>query len=314
MLSVVSASPTPSERPQPERDHPRHVDDEHQADQAPALAVGGGPRLAEREPASDGGRLRDVGDHPGDEQQPDLQQEHAAEQREEGDRDAELVVGGGRVLARGVVGSAHRERDQRRDQHRDQHRHRRHDHRRADGRLRVEPDDPERGVVDVTELQRPQRHGARLVGGAEHSRRRLPRRRAAPRPEPVRVPADPPSIATAPTARPAEGRPAAVVRPGAGRTGGPTFLRPPTMSGSATKSSCQVRRAGPGPRHRCDGREAPASPPSRAAGCQAPSCPVPAPRSARERDAAASVWSRPPCLPRCSGCSGRFPGCARLDY
>ena len=56
--------------------------------------------------------------------------------------------------------------------HRDQHRHRGHQDRRAHRRLRVEADDPERRVVHVPELERPQRDGARLVGGAEHARLR----------------------------------------------------------------------------------------------------------------------------------------------
>ena len=57
------------------------------------------------------------------------------------------------------------------DDDRDRHRDRGDEHRRADRRLRVEPDDPERRVVHVTEPERAQRHRAGLVRGAEHARR-----------------------------------------------------------------------------------------------------------------------------------------------
>ena len=56
-----------------------------------------------------------------------------------------------------------------RDDDRDQHRDGGHQHGGADRGLRVEPDDPERAVVDGAEGERPQRDRARLVGGAEHA-------------------------------------------------------------------------------------------------------------------------------------------------
>ena len=73
-------------------------------------------------------------------------------------------LGVGEAVGARVEGEVDRPGEHRGHHDRDQHRHRGDQDRRADGGLGVEADDPERRVVDVAELERPQRRSRRACG------------------------------------------------------------------------------------------------------------------------------------------------------